>query len=304
MPEAKQSVAIKPRYYVEWLFLGFSLLVRLLPMPLAQGLLAGFFDLVGRLISSQNRRMELSLQIAFLSKRRLAADAASAGLAQPRPQHCRSDEATGQPEFIRRRGRLQAAPELSAIRQDPRGTLLLSGHFGAWEAMAGFAGLLQRPFLIFYRPLENPLIDAELRRSRLRAGIKLVSIHEPDAVRTAIRHLRAGGVLCLFADQRWARGEPLPLFGQPALTTLAAGLLQRATDARVPCWCTGGRVMQNSPSKRCWRLCPTTAAQDGWRIRAGRSPMFNARLEDWVQAHQDSWFWMQDAGSPEGFRSV
>ena len=302
MPEAKQSVAIKPRYYVEWLlFLGFSLLVRLLPMPLARGLLAGFFDLVGRLISSQNRRMELSLQIAFpeqdadwrRTRRRQGWRNLGRSIAEvmkPRANRNSSAGALG----------LQAAPELSAIRQDPRGTLLLSGHFGAWEAMAGFAGLLQRPFLIFYRPLENPLIDAALRRSRLRAGINLVSIHEPDAVRIAIRHLSAGGVLCLFADQRWARGEPLPLFGQPALTTLAAGLLQRATDARVAMLVHRRTGDAKQPFEAVLEALPyDQQPEDGWRDR-GRAIMtaFNAQLEDWVRAHPDSWFWMQDRWKP------
>ena len=274
MPEAKQSVAIKPRYYVEWLlFLGFSLLVRLLPMPLARGLLAGFFDLVGRLISSQNRRMERSLQIAFpersadwrRTRRRQAWRNLGRSVAEVMKPRASQNSAAGALG-------LQAAPELSAIRQDPRGTLLLSGHFGAWEAMAGFAGLLQRPFLIFYRPLENPLIDAALRRSRLRAGINLVSIHEPDAVRIAIRHLSAGGVLCLFADQRWARGEHLPLFGQPALTTLAAGLLQRATDARVAMLVHRRTGDGKQPYEAVLEALPfDMQPEDGWRDRAGRS---------------------------------
>ena len=302
MPEAKQSVAIKPRYYVEWLlFLGFSLLVRLLPMPLARGLLAGFFDLVGRLISSQNRRMERSLQIAFpehsvdwrRTRRRQAWRNLGRSIAEVMKPRASQNSSAGV------RG-LQAELEMSAIRQDPRGTLLLSGHFGAWEAMAGFAGLLQRPFLIFYRPLENPLIDAALRRSRLRAGINLVSIHEPDAVRIAIRHLSAGGVLCLFADQRWARGEHLPLFGQPALTTLAAGLLQRATDARVAMLVHRRTGEAKQPYEAVLEALPfDMQPEDGWRDR-GRSIMtaFNARLEDWVRAHPDSWFWMQDRWKP------
>lgn len=283
------------------MFLGFRLLVRLLPMPLARGLLAGFFDLVGRLITSQNRRMERSLQVAFpaqspawrRTRRRQAwrnLGRSVAEVMKPRAGQNSSASAI----------RLQAEPELSAIQHDPRGTLLLSGHFGAWEAMAGFAGLLQRPFLIFYRPLENPLIDAELRRSRRRAGIDLVSIHEPDAVRTAIRHLRAGGVLCLFADQRWATGEPLPLFGQPARTTLSAGLLQRATDARVSMLVHRRTGEATQPFEAVLEALPfDMQPQDGSRDR-GRSIMtaFNARLEDWVRAHPDSWFWMQDRWKP------
>ncbi len=302
MPEATQPAATKPRYYLEWLlFLGFSLLIRLLPMPLARGLLAGFFDLVGRLITSQNRRMERSLQVAF--------PAQSADWRRMRRRQAWRNLGRSVAEVMKPRAgqnssasavRLQAEPELNAIRHDPRGTLLLSGHFGAWEAMAGFADLLQRPFLIFYRPLENPRIDAELRRSRRRAGINLVSIHEPDAVRTAIRHLREGGVLCLFADQRWARGEPLPLFGQPALTTLAAGLLQRATDARVSMLVHRRTGEAKQPYEAVLEALPyDQQPEDGSRDR-GRSIMtaFNGRLEDWVRAHPDSWFWMQDRWKP------
>ena len=64
--DLRQKALVKRRYFVEWwLFLGFRALVWPLPLPLARGLLAGFFDLLGRLVTSQNQRIDRSLAVAF-----------------------------------------------------------------------------------------------------------------------------------------------------------------------------------------------------------------------------------------------
>ena len=129
----------------------------------------------------------------------------------------------------------------------------------------------------------------------------IASIHKRTkdlGVWRALKHLKAGGLLAVFVDQRWAHGEMLDLFGQPALTTLSPGLFQHLTDARVStliCRRSGRSryeaILENLPFK--------SQDEDDWRAR-GRSIMraFHGRLEDWVRGHPDDWFWLQERWKP------
>lgn len=301
--DLRQKALVKRRYFVEWwLFLGFRALVWPLPLPLARGLLAGFFDLLGRLVTSQNQRIDRSLAVAFpdqsaawrLQRRRRAWRNLGRSVAEiMKPAAARRGFETSSD--------LHLEPELSALNHDSRGTLLLMGHFGAWEALGPLAPQFRGKVLDIYRPLENPFIDAAVHRARVRSGAAFVSVYDPDVVRKAVRHLRAGGVLSLFADQRWATGEPLSLFGQPALTSLAAGLFQRAGDARVAVLFS--RRVEGEPDRSYevvlrplqWHAEPEAS----WRVR-GQAIMtaFHSEVEDWVRAHPDSWFWLQDRWKP------
>ncbi|MGB0746782.1 MAG: hypothetical protein ACPGSP_07390, partial [Alphaproteobacteria bacterium] len=81
---------------------------------------------------------------------------------------------------------------------------------------------------------------------------------------------------------------------------LAAGLLQRATDARVALLVHRRTGEAKQPYEAVLEALPfDMQPEDRWRDR-GRAIMtaFNARLEDWVRAHPDSWFWMQDRWKP------
>lgn len=274
-------------------------LVWLLPLFVARLLMGRFFALLGPFSIRANNRMDRSLTVAFpfrderwRKERRLrtwvnlgksVADSMKTKAVQQRLQtHVTY--------------RLQ--PELASLQQDPRGQLLLMGHMGAWEVAVQIVPKLGRKVMGVHRPLDNPRIEAELQKSRQLAGIEMVSIEDRLLVRKGIRHLQAGGMLAIFVDQRWARGEMLDLFEQPALTTLSPGLFQLSTDARVStliCRRDGlshfEAILEPLPFK--------SQDDDTWRQR-GRSIMraFHGRLEDWVRVHPDDWYWLQDRWKP------
>lgn len=274
-------------------------LVWLLPLFVARLLMGRFFALLGPFSIRANNRMDRSLTVAFpfrderwRKERRLrtwvnlgksVADSMKTKAVQQRLQtHVTY--------------RLQ--PELASLQQDPRGQLLLMGHMGAWEVAVQIVPKLGRKVMGVHRPLDNPRIEAELQKSRQLAGIEMVSIEDRLLVRKGIRHLQAGGMLAIFVDQRWGRGEMLDLFEQPALTTLSPGLFQLSTDARVStliCRRDGlshfEAILEPLPFK--------AQDDDTWRQR-GRSIMraFHGRLEDWVRVHPDDWYWLQDRWKP------
>lgn len=274
-------------------------LVWLLPLSVARYLMGRFFALLGPFSIRANNRMDRSLTVAFpfrderWRKERRLRTWVNLGKSVADSMKTKALQRRLQTHVTYR---LQ--PELASLQQDPRGQLLLMGHMGAWEVAVQIVPKLGRKVMGVHRPLDNPRIEAELQKSRQLAGIEMVSIEDRLLVRKGIRHLQAGGMLAIFVDQRWGKGEMLDLFEQPALTTLSPGLFQLSTDARVStliCRRDGlshfEAILEPLPFK--------AQDDDTWRQR-GRSIMraFHGRLEDWVRVHPDDWYWLQDRWKP------
>ena len=274
-------------------------LVWLLPLFVARLLMGRFFALLGPFSIRANNRMDRSLTVAFpfrderWRKERRLRTWVNLGKSVADSMKTKAVQRRLQTHVTYR---LQ--PELASLQQDPRGQLLLMGHMGAWEVAVQIVPKLGRKVMGVHRPLDNPRIEAELQKSRQLAGIEMVSIEDRLLVRKSIRHLQAGGMLAIFVDQRWGKGEMLDLFEQPALTTLSPGLFQLSTDARVStliCRRDGlshfEAILEPLPFK--------AQDDDTWRQR-GRSIMraFHGRLEDWVRVHPDDWYWLQDRWKP------
>src|SRR5262249_5493212 len=71
---------------------------------------------------------------------------------------------------VRARLTYEGVENLAAARARGRGVILLSAHFGSWEVGALAAGLLGEPISSVVRPLDNPKLEAELTRRRMRFG--------------------------------------------------------------------------------------------------------------------------------------
>jgi KDO2-lipid IV(A) lauroyltransferase len=105
-----------------------------------------------------------------------------------------------------------------------RPLLLVTGHFGNWE-IAGYAiGMFGLTAHAIARPIDNPYLDALMRRFRENTGQKLLNKHGDFA--NMQRILEAGGVLATLADQdAGQRGAFVDFFGRPASTHKAVALL-------------------------------------------------------------------------------
>jgi KDO2-lipid IV(A) lauroyltransferase len=105
-----------------------------------------------------------------------------------------------------------------------RPVLIVTGHFGNWE-MAGYAlGLFGFKSYAVARPLDNPYLDAFLRRFREHTGQQLLAKKgEVDRMQDI---LDRGGVICTLADQdAGQQGLYVDFFGRPASTHKAIALL-------------------------------------------------------------------------------
>lgn len=123
---------------------------------------------------------------------------------------------------------------LDAARKNGNGVICQLAHMGNWELMA--QAHLIVPALIppasLYRPLDNPLIDALIKRRRSSEGAELFS--RRDGFFKPIAHIKNGGCLGVLADQNaGAHGLAVPLFGKLCPMTNLPAILHRRTGACI-----------------------------------------------------------------------
>jgi KDO2-lipid IV(A) lauroyltransferase len=115
-------------------------------------------------------------------------------------------------------------PALVAAREAKRPVILVSGHFGNYEAAR--AALVARGFDIggLYRNLSNRYFNAHYVRTMEAFG---GPVFPQGRAGTAgfVRHLKEGGQLVLLFDQDVPGAPALPFLGQPARTALSAAEL-------------------------------------------------------------------------------
>lgn len=120
-----------------------------------------------------------------------------------------------------------------ALSRGP-GVVLLPSHMGNWEILTRIHRRLPPGHAngAFYRPLNNPLLDARVLAQREAEGCRLFS--KRDSFHQASGFLREGGILGILADQRVGRqGELVSYFGRLTRASPLPSLLARRSKVRV-----------------------------------------------------------------------
>ena len=179
-----------------------------------------------------------------------------------------------------------SGPGLSAIEQAAEkgiGAIIVSGHFGQWDAARIY--LKERGLEVgaIYRPNNNPYYEPYFLRGIEAAG-RPIFPRGADGLKAMIRHLRKGGRVAILADQHLDEGAVLPLLGRPSYTTLSpAQMALRNKAPLVPVWGIRDddagkvRVVFEDP------IAHTTPEQ--------MMTEFNARLDARVRANPEQWHW-------------
>lgn len=108
--------------------------------------------------------------------------------------------------------------------------IIVTGHFANWEVMATVLTQSGLPVRITYRKINNPYIDARVRRQRERYGTKfLVQKSTHKGGRELLEALKNGESIALLNDQKFNTGIAVPFFGQEAMTAQGATRLALKT---------------------------------------------------------------------------
>lgn len=106
---------------------------------------------------------------------------------------------------------------LQAAREEGRGALLVTGHYGNWEVAASAIAARGIPTEAVVKPQRNRLVDARVEAARRRLGIGTIDMGSaPKRVPRALRRNHAIGMVA-DQDARHA-GLWVPFFGTPAST--------------------------------------------------------------------------------------
>lgn len=176
-----------------------------------------------------------------------------------------------------------------------KGILLLTGHFGNWEA-ATVAGIGQFPeyFNLFHflrRPLKPRWFNEFVTRRFRRSGFgSLASLGSLDAI---LKLLSAGQIIVFVFDQHAGGrdGIPVEFFGHPAGTFKSLAILALTTGAPVIPACSW-REPDGRHVIRFEDPLPLIECADVSEAIRQNTRAYNQALERMLLRHPEQWIWM------------
>lgn len=177
---------------------------------------------------------------------------------------------------------------LDQVRSGKSGCILVTGHFGNWEYLAGALAVWGVPVSAVGAPMRNPLVDRWLTSLRTGLGIEILRTGRGSG-RAALRALRAGRAVLLLIDQDARNhGMFVDFFGIPASTHVGAAVLAHHTGAPVfPC-----RIDRDGLRHVVSVYPPLTLSHAGGKSAIlDTTQAITTMLESWIRERPASWFW-------------
>lgn len=175
---------------------------------------------------------------------------------------------------------------LSEARDDGRGVVLVSAHFGNWEMIR--LALQERSIscAMIYRAFNNARFDRFVR-GRMREVGEPVLTKGRSGMRAFVTHVARGGTALILVDQKQTGAPTLPFLGHPAETVLAAAeLATRSKAALIPV------RARRQPDGFGFDILFEDPIPAGPAIE--RMSAINARISTWIAADPGQWFWLHD----------
>ena len=127
---------------------------------------------------------------------------------------------------------------IQRAHQNNQPVVLVTGHFGNYDAARGI--LIAKGFRMgcLYRPFNNARFDRHYRAALEIIG-KPIFPRNRRGEREMLRFLKSGGMIGLLADQHMNHGAQLSFFGKPAASALSAAKMALKNNALlVPIYAT------------------------------------------------------------------
>jgi KDO2-lipid IV(A) lauroyltransferase len=178
-----------------------------------------------------------------------------------------------------------------------KGAFVLSAHFGHWEVAAQWLAVHGFPQALVYRPLENPLMEAELAAARTRFGSSLIP--KAGATRGIMKTLRGGGIVDILLDQKadLEHSVIVDFLGIPTPTTPSLAKFVLATGAAVVPLFSYPRGVGYQ-----FTIEPCILAEPGDTVTT-LTQRYNDALSRAILTRPGLWFWFHDRWTPRRRRS-
>ncbi|MBI1798739.1 MAG: lysophospholipid acyltransferase family protein [Candidatus Eisenbacteria bacterium] len=183
---------------------------------------------------------------------------------------------------------VQGLEHLIRARDQGRGAILLTGHFGNFELLGAWLGRTH-PVSFVVKPLSNPGMERWIAAQRAAAGVECVQLGA--GMRGAFAALRANRWVAMLADQDARRaGVFVPFMGRAASTPVGPATLALRSGAPIVMGfdrrlADGRHRLTIEPRLE----IPDRDAPDAvLRLTAAHT----ARLEARVRESPEMWFWL------------
>lgn len=265
-----------------------------LPRPLARAVGIALARLVYRLHGKLRRVGMRNLEIAFPNQdpreRARVLREVFIGLGRQLAEFCLFPKYTR--ENVGSVATYEGFENFENARGRGKGVLVLTGHFGGWEVGSFAHSLYGHPMKIVVRDLDNPLVDALVKRYRTLHGNE--TIDNREFARGLLASMRAGETVGILMDTNMTppQGVFVPYFGVEACT--ASGLARMALK-------TGAAVV---PGFTFWDAergkykvvfeAALTLIQTGNTEEdvIANTALFNLALEKQARKHPGQWLWV------------
>ncbi len=173
---------------------------------------------------------------------------------------------------------------LDAARAAGKGAIIVSGHFGQWEAVRAVLKARGMESGAVYKPQTNRHYQRRLLAG-IEAGGKPILATGRVGTKALVRHLREGGIISILLDEKYIEGVRMPFVGLPAMTSLSAAQLALKYDLpMVPAY--GTRIGDGSQFEVTFEAAiPHSDAQT-------MTQAFNDSLSARILADPAQWYWL------------
>lgn len=178
-------------------------------------------------------------------------------------------------------------PGLDVLRKakaDGKGAIIVSAHFGQWEAIRHFLKSRDMETGAVYRENSNPWYEPRFLAGIKQGGEPIVAKGSSGNVKM-VKHLRKGGFFALLVDQKFQQGHLIPFLGIDALTpTAAAELALRYDLPLVPAFGTRDKNDLNIHVEFETPIKPTDALTMTREV--------NDRISARIMDKPEQWYWL------------
>lgn len=180
-----------------------------------------------------------------------------------------------------------SGPGLAALKEAQavgKGAIIVSGHFGQWEAIRAVVKMHGMESGAVYRRNKNRHYERRIS-SAIQAGGKPILATGSIGTRALVKHLRDGGIMSILLDEKQADGVLIPFLGREALTSLSAA--QLALKYNLPMVPAFGIRSEDGDT---FDVIFEAPIQHTDSITMTRK--FNDSLSSRVIANPEQWYWL------------
>src|SRR5512142_1923303 len=179
-----------------------------------------------------------------------------------------------------------------AAEQRGKGVLFLTAHLGGWEVGSFAHSLYGHKLHIVVRPLDNPYLDALIRRYRTLHGN--TTFDKQDFARGLLSAMKAGETVGVLMDTNMTppQGVFVDFFGHLACTASGVARVALRTDAAVvPAF----SIWDEKLGK--YRIhfeppIPLVSTGDEEADAVTNTAAFTKKIEEFVRKYPDQWLWV------------